>query len=243
MRRAVVSLLAGAAVLVVVGCSGSDPSLTNKFGDCTFEVQAVCTHQDLQSLSLQASDLTGADFSGSDMTNTDLSNTLLRDAKLVGTNLSGVDLTGADLRGADLSGATLFRAHLEHADWTGADRSNAKYCETFFPDGTVSDCKDLEVSGGTGKSPPPSVTSFAVLPPGTCLNDALGQGIEVDWKVRNANAVAFMVDDVRASTAAGTHGVKRVPVPCDGKQHRFTLQAFGAAPPLATKSFSTVVGR
>ncbi len=243
MRRAVVSLLAGAAVLVAVGCQSNDTSLATRFGDCTFAAHAVCTHQNLAALSLQATDLTGADFSGSDMTGTDLSNAILRDAKLVGTNLSAVDLTGADLRGADLSGATLFRAHLEDADWTGANRSNVGYCETFFPDGTVSDCKDLEVAGGNGQTTPPSVTTFAPSPPGTCLNDAVGQGIEVAWKVRNANTVSFLVDDVRATTAAGTHGVKRVPVPCDGQRHRFTIQAFGTVLPLATKSFSVNVGR
>jgi hypothetical protein len=177
------------------------------------------------------------------MSGTDLSNAILRDAKLVGTNLSGVDLTNADLRGADLSGATLFRAHFEDADWTGANRANVRLCETFFPDGTVSDCKDLEVAGGTGQTPPPSVTTFAPTLPAACLNDALGQGLEVAWKVRNANTVSFLVDDVRATTAAGTHGVKRVPVPCDGQRHRFTLQAFGTVPPIATRSFSVIVGR
>lgn len=242
MRRVLASLVAVAGLVVITSCSNGASGLGNRFGDCTFEPQAVCTNQDLQSLGLEATDLTGADFSGSDMTGTNLRNAILRDAKLVGTNLSAVDLTGADLRGADLTNATLFRAHLEDADWTGSDRSGVGYCETFFPDGTVSDCKDLEV-GSSGPAALPSVVTFEPLQPFTCLNDALGQGVEVSWKVRNSTTVAFLVDDVRATTATGRHGIKRIPVECDGARHVFTIQAFGVVPPLVSESFTRFVSR
>jgi hypothetical protein len=192
---------------------------------------------------LESSDLTGADLSGSDMTGTDLRRAILRDAKLVGTNLSAVDLTGADLRGADLSGATLFRAHLENADWTGSDRSGVGYCETFFPDGTVSDCKDLEQKGSSGPTPRPAIVTFEPSRPFTCLDDAIGQGVEVNWKVRNSTTVAFLVDGVGATTATGTHGIQRIPAECDGAVHTFTIQAFGPVPPLATESFTRSVAR
>ncbi len=243
MRRAVASLLAGAAAVVLVGCGSNDTSLGNRFGDCTFDPHTVCTNQNLKSLSLASSDLTGADFSGSDLKGTDLNHAILRDTKFVGSKLWVTDLTGADLRGADLSGATLFDAHLEGADWTGANLSGVQYCNTFLPDGSMSDCPALDVTVSGPPSTPPSVTSFSTSQPVTCLNDAIGEGIEVDWKVKNATSVSFLVDDVRATTAAGSHGVKRVPVNCDGKPHVFTIQAFGAVPPLATQSFTVNVGR
>ena len=231
-----------AGVVVVAGCQGQQATLANRFGDCTVEPKAVCTRQDLQSLGLESTDLTGADFSGSDMTNTDMRGAILRDAKLVGTNLSGVDLTDVDLRGADLTGATLFRAHLEGADWTGSNRAGVRYCDTFLPDGTISDCKDLEQSGPVGPTARPAVVIFEPHQSFRCLDDAIGQGVEVEWKVRDSNTVSFLVDDVRATTATGTHGIKRVPVDCDGKRHVFTIQAFGVVPPLTSASFTRVVG-
>lgn len=243
MRRVLASFMALAGVVAITSCSGGGTRLEDRFGDCRFAPHAVCKHQDLEALGLQSRDLTGADFSGSVMTGTDLRGAILRDAKLVGTNLSGVDLTGADLRGADLSGARLFLAHLENADWTGSHRSGVGYCETFFPDGTVSDCNNPVVKGSSGPTALPAIVTFEPSRPFTCLDDALGQGVEVNWKVRNSTTVAFLVDDVNATTATGTHGIQRVPVECDGALHTFTIQAFGPVPPLAAESFVRSVGR
>jgi len=243
MRRVVVSVLVVVGLACVTGCQSQDSALTNRFGDCTFGPRAACTNQNLQALGLQSSDLTGADFSGSNMTHTDLRNAILRDAKLVGTNLSLADLRGADLRGADLSGAVLFSAKLENADWSGSKRSGARYCQTFLPAGAVSGCQDLDQYGSIVSGKAASIVTFEPHRPFICLNDAIGRGVEVDWRVKHATTVGFLVDGVHATAATGNHGIKRIPVGCDGERHFFTIQAFGAVAPLATESFVRVVPR
>jgi hypothetical protein len=243
MHRAYASLAAVVCLVVLGSCQSQATAENNRFGDCTFTRFAKCTNQNLQSLDLQSDDLTGADFSGSDLSKSDLRYTILRRAKLVGTTLNLAQLEGADLRDADLSGAKLFSAEMEGADWTGANLTGVRYCQTALPDGSFSDCKDLDVQIATGAPKPPSVLSFDAKLPTTCLNDAIGEGIEVEWRVKNATAVSFNVDDVQATTSAVSNGVKRVPVQCDGKLHHFGIQAFGAAPPIATESFDLFVPR
>jgi Uncharacterized low-complexity proteins len=237
MRRSVFATLVIAAMTLAAGCSSSSPTLSNRYGDCTFEPHTVCRNQNLTSLSLEFSDLTGADFSGSDFTHTDLRNAILRNAKLVGTILTKADLNRADLRGADLSGSRMFSTRLDNADWTGSNRTDIHYCQTVLPDGTLSTCKLLDVPVA-GPTDPPAIATFEMHRPVQCLNDGIGEGVEVDWKVEHSTNVVFLIDDVRASDAQGTSGVKRLPVPCDRKTHRLTIQAFGAAPPIATQSFT-----
>lgn len=232
-----------AAVVVTAGCQSSGgASLSDRFGDCTIRPRTVCTNQNLAALSLNGSDLTGADFTDSDMNHADLHNAILRDAKLVNANLVGVDLTGADLRGADLSGAALFIARLEKADWANSIRTGTRFCETVLPDGTMSDCPELNPSVPIVAPKPPSIEVFAVHRPLRCLDDGIGQGFEMDWKVRRATNVAFLIDDIRASTASGSHGVQRLPIKCDNGSHVVTIQAFGATPPPALKSVTVAVG-
>jgi uncharacterized protein YjbI with pentapeptide repeats len=52
------------------------------------------------------------------------------------------NLTGADLSGADLSGAVgtyviLWKANLSGVDLSGVNLTDAKFCNTTMPDGTV----------------------------------------------------------------------------------------------------------
>lgn len=241
MRRSVFATLVIAAMTLAAGCSSSGVSLSNRYGDCTFAPHTVCRNQNLTSLSLEYSDLTGADFTGSDFTHTDLRNAILRNAKLVGAILTKADLTHADLRGADLSGATLFSSRLDSADWTGSNRSDIRYCQTVLPDGTLSTCKALDVEV-PGDPDPPAIATFELRRPIRCLNDGIGEGVDVDWRVQHSTNVVFLIDDVRASDAQAKRGVKRLPVPCDRKSHRVTIQAFGAVPPIATKSFTMSIG-
>lgn len=241
MRRSVFATLVIAAMTLAAGCSSSSATLSNRYGDCTFKPHTVCRNQNLTSLSLEFSDLTGADFTGSDFTHTDLRNAILKGAKLVGAILTQTDLNRADLRGADLSGATLFSSRLDNADWAGSNRAGIRYCLTVLPDGSLSTCKALTITAPIS-SKPPVIARFEPHRPVRCFNDGIGEGVEVAWKIRNSLNVVFLIDDIRASDAQGTHGIKRLPVPCDRKPHRVTIQAFGAAPPIATQSFTMSVG-
>ena len=229
-------LLVGA---LLAGCQSSNgQALSNRFGDCTFAPHAVCTGQNLGALSLDGSDLTGADFSGSDLSYADLRDVVLRDANLKDTNLAGADLSRADLRNANLSGAALFTTRLDNADWTGSNRTGTRYCQTKLPDGTMSACPDLDPTGPAPSAEPPSIVVFALHRPLRCLDDGVGQGFEVDYKVRRSSNVAFLIDDIRAATGSGGGGIQRLPMKCDNREHVVTLQAFGASPPPATSSLT-----
>ena len=236
-------LVAVAALVVLGGCGSAGSPLSNRFGDCTFDPNARCANQDLVAVNIPSTDLTGADFSGSDLRRADLRYTILRNVNFSGTNLSNANLTGADLRGANLANAQLFQSTLDRADWTGANRAGTRYCETLLPDGSVSDCReitDLEVPVVTAK--PPVVVNFGPRPPVQCFNDGAGEGIEVDWLLRDATSAGFLVDDIQASSALGSSGITRIPFPCDRRTHKVTIQAFGAVPPLAAASFSLTLG-
>lgn len=241
MRRRGLAILVMVA-WVLVGCESSQPTLENRVGDCTFRPHTVCRNQDLSSLVLQNSDLTGADFSGSKFNNTDLRNSILRDAKFVKADLGATDLTNADLRGADLSGALLFRVVFDGANWAGSNRAGAQYCDTVLPDGSLSTCQILNT---TGAPPPvlrpPAVLQFRLHRPVRCLKDALGEGVELDWSVAKATSVSFLRNDVRVADGSGSSGIKRIPVPCDRKSYRLTIQAFGAAPPVASRSVTVAL--
>ena len=240
MRRSWFAIVAVAAAVAMTGCQNSSPTVANRFGDCTFAPHAVCRDQNLGAVNLEAMDLTGIDLSGSDLTDADMHHVILRNATLVGTNLSAANLSGADLRGANLTKAALFRARLDRADWAGSLRTGVRLCQTLLPDSTVSDCKELEVSGHIGPLIPPTIVRFAPHEPAKCLDDGVGQGVEVEWSVQHADTVTFLVDGLRASSATRTSGVKRLPMPCDGKQRTVTILAFGATPPPAQSTFSLV---
>lgn len=244
MRRTAGWLCLGAAVALAGGCASSGSELSNRYGNCTFVPRTQCADQDLAAVSVPSSDLTDSDFSGADLRRADLRHAILRNANLAGADLSNADLTGADLRGANLAGARLFQATLTRANWVGAQRAGARYCETLLPDGGVSDCTEitgLEVPKVTIK--PPRIESFAPRRPVRCIYDGAGGGIEIDWKVRDGGSASFLVDDIQVSTAAGDHGIKRIPFPCDDQRHTVSIQAFGALSPLATSSFSLTLGR
>ena len=232
-------LFAGA---LVAGCqSSSVQGLTNRFGDCTFAPHAVCTGQNLAALTLDGSDLTGADFSGSDLSHADLRGVILRDANLKDADLVGADLSDADLRNANLSGAALFTARLDRADWTGSNRTGTRFCQTRLPDGTMSACRDLESFVPPAPTKPPAIETFTVHRPLRCLDDGVGEGFEVDWKVVRASNVAFLIDDIRSTSASGNGGIQRLPMQCDNRQHVVTLQAFGSSPPPATQSLTVAL--
>lgn len=193
-------------------------------------------------MTLQNSDLTGADFSGSKFNHTDLRNSILRDAKFVKADLGATDLTNADLRGADLSGALLFRVIFDGANWTGSNRTGAQYCDTVLPDGALSTCQVLDSAATPAPAQqPPAVLQFRLRRPVRCLKDALGEGVEVDWGVSRATSVSFLRDNVRVADGSGSSGIKRLPVPCDRKSYRLTIQAFGAAPPVASRSVTVAL--
>lgn len=239
MRRAGIASAVLLAAALVAGCqSSSGQGLSNRFGDCTFAPHVVCTGQNLGALTLDGSDLTGANFSGSDLSYSDLRNVILRNANLMNTNLVGADLSRADLRNANLSGATLFITRLDNADWTGSNRTGIRFCQTKLPDGSMSACPGLDPTGPAAPGQPASIDVFAIHRPLRCLDDGAGQGFEVDWKVRHASNVAFLIDDIRATTGSGSGGIQRIPMRCDNRQHVVTLQAFASSPPPATKSLT-----
>lgn len=242
MRRSALLVIAAAVVVLGTGCGSSGPEFSNRFGDCVFEPGTTCTNQDFTALNLESSDLTGANFSGSNFRNADLRNVILRNANLSGTQMLGADLTGADLRGADLSGAELFSATMDNVRWAGANRTGIKLCQTLLPNGTVSDCPDLDNVTPPPPKGPPAIVTFAPHEPVRCIVDAIGEGIEVDWKVRNAESAVFLVDDVEASTQLGSGGIKRLPFPCDHHTHTVTIKVSGDTPPVATRSFDLKLG-
>ena len=242
MRRTAVGIVLVASALAGVSCTSPEPELTNRFGDCNFQPGTDCHGQNLAAVSIPATDLTGANLSGVSLEDADLRNVIFRNANLSTANLSGADLTGADLRGANLSDAVLFRATMDRVDWSGANRSGTKFCNTLLPDGSVSDCRAIDdLTAPVVEVKPAVVVTFKPHRPIECFNDGAGMGIEVDWKVRNATSVVFLIDDLQASIGLGTRGIKRLPFPCDGERHRVTIQAFGAVPPLVTSSFTVAV--
>ncbi len=239
MRR---SALAGLVLvaLVVAGCGSSQGLLTNEFGGCTFEPHAKCPGMDLAGVIVSDSDLRGANFSGANLTNADLRHADLRDADLKRANLKDADLTGADLRGADLSHAVVSGTRLEHADWVGSNRTGMLQCYTVLPGGSVSGCKVLDIPVAVDPKPA-SIVRFAPVPPVACLDDFVGDGIMVDWKIAHSRSAVFLVDDIQATSAQGNGGEHRVPIACDGNQHTVTIQALGDVPPVATESFTVTL--
>ena len=229
--------------IILAGCTTSNEVLTNEFGGCTFEPGATCRDEDLVAVTASESDLRGADLSGSNLKNADLTNVDLRDANLSGTSLISADLTGADLRGADLSQATVYDASFERAHWAGSNRTGIQYCRTILPDGGVSNCPAIDGIQVPFDQTPPEVVHLAARRPVVCLDDFVGDGIEIDWEVAHAQYVVFLVDDIQAAIADGTSGVKRIPFQCDGEPHTVTIQAFALVRDIGTDSITVTVRR
>ncbi len=226
-----------AVTLVVVGCSSSHAILTNEFAGCTFEPHTNCSGLDLAGVIVSQSDLRAASFAGANLEGADFRQADLRGADLKGADLTHADLTRADLRGADMSDAILTSARFEHASWVGSNRSGARLCKTVLPGGAVSACKVLDVHVQVDQTPA-SIVKFAAVPPVACIDDFVGDGIIVDWRIAHAQSAVFLVDDIQASSAQGTKGRQRIPFPCDGSPHTVTIQALGEVPPVASDTFT-----
>jgi hypothetical protein len=237
--------LLGVALLVVAACGSSEPSVTGRFGGCNFVPNTDCSGQKLNAVTLQYSDLRGANLSGVDFTDSNLHGADLRKANLSGADFSDADLTDSDLRGANLDGTKFFRTNLDRARWSGTDRSKTKFCQAVLPDGSISNCRVITdlVPVSTTVPPPPQIVEFGVEPPGDCLSDAVGEGIELRYRTRNANQIGVSVDGVRIRDEQASHGVIRVAVECDGRNHTFELVAFGGTPPPALRTITVHVGR
>ena len=232
------------ALLVVAGCGASEPEVGSKYGDCNFVPRTDCSGQDLNSVTIAFSDLTGANLSKADFTDANLHGVILRNADLTGTDLSGADLTATDLRGATLTDTIFYRANLDKARWTGTDRSQARFCNTVLPDGEISDCPSLRDDTITTVAPPrPEILEFGVEPPGRCVSDAVGEGIELRYRTQNATQIGISVDGIRLRDDEVAKAVVRVPVACDGRIHTFKLDAFGVTPPPASETIRYRVGR
>ena len=110
------------------------------------------SYADLNKVSLIGADLSKANLKGANLSWAILKSTSLRgsdlsDGKLIKVNLQNADLSGANLRNSDLSGAYLRESNLTNADlsqakFTDAITTNAVFCLTTMPDGSInnSDC-------------------------------------------------------------------------------------------------------
>jgi hypothetical protein len=233
--------------IVAAGCS-TDPGDPDVAGPCDVRPGVVCTDEDMRNVSMVAADLSGADFSGSDLRGSDLRDANLTGAKLVGALLGGVNFVGANLTNADLTDANLFFTNFADADLTGVNRTGVYACNVTQPNGALveGDCpgtSDGFLPTPTGKPPtgPPVIESLELDPPGECLNDAAGVGIEVRYNTRNATSVTFAVDGIRLDGASKVRGVKRLPFICDNEPHTVVMQAYGTQPPTATRSLTVAL--
>jgi hypothetical protein len=241
MRPARYACVAFAVIVVLAGCGSQGREITNRFGDCTFEPRTDCRGQDLEAVGASNADLDGADFSGARLVGADLRDASLRNAKLVGTFLSGADMSRADLTNADLTDAWLIGTNLDDADLYRMVSTNARFCNTVMPDGTVSDCQILESDEPQKVPRPPEIVSAAPQRPVVCIVDGIGDGIEINYRVRRAQSVIFSVDGSRVSEANKPRGIKRIPFTCDGHPHRVSIEAFGRSAPTAKTSFQVSV--
>jgi hypothetical protein len=90
---------------------------------------------------------------------------------------------------------------------------------------------------------PPVIEYFRPVPPATCIQDAAGTSIEVEWSARFVTSVTFFVDGIRTSSESRRKGSKQLPFTCDGKPHPVQVQVVGPVPPLATSTFSLTLAQ
>jgi hypothetical protein len=234
--------------LLAAACSSSGDT-ADEAGPCTIKPGTVCRDEKLQGVSMVAADLHGADFSGADLSGADLRNANLTNAKFVKAQLGAVNFTGATLTGADLSGATVFFTNFSNAHMAGVNKTGWFACAVTQPDGgyDAGRCPAGADSGSllpAAKPPsgPPSVQHFRLQPPGRCLNDASGTGIEVEWSVKNVTAMTFTVSGIRIDGgAADDVGSMRLPFTCDDKPHVVAMTAFGSQGRLVNSSFTATL--
>ena len=237
-------LVAALVIVMLAAACGSRGDTSDQAGPCKIEPGVVCRNQKLQGVSMVAANLKGADFSGSDLSNADLRDADLTGAKFVKSQLSAVDFTGANLTNANMTGANLFFTNFSNAILTGANRTGTFVCNVTQPDGGLvsGQCP----AGGSSLVPnpspasgPPSIQYFRLVSPPSCLNDASGQGIEVEWASKNVTALSFSVDGIRIDGGAvEPTGTQRLPFECDGKPHVVAVQAFGGGTQSASASFT-----
>lgn len=247
MLRGPVAVVALLAIALTACSSGSNGA--NEAGPCDIKPGTVCRNEDLRGVSMVAADLTGSDFSGSDLRGSDLRQATLDDVKFVGSILGAVDFTDASLKNADLTKANLFGTNFTGADMSGTILTDSFSCNITSPDGALDPGNCASAPGTPTPSLPgtPTPTGPAVIdvlkisPPGRCLNDSAGDGIEIDFVTRNATGVSFAVDGIRIDGVSKLRGTQRLPFVCDGKPHLVALQAFGANGQIATKSLSVAL--
>lgn len=234
--------------LLAAACSSSG-NTADRAGPCTIKAGTVCRDEKLQGVSMVAADLHGADFSGADLTGADLRNADLTNAKFVKAQLGAVNFTGASLKGADLSGATVFFTNFTNANMSGVNKTGWFSCNVTQPDGGF-DAGQCPVGAGAGsllpanKKPtgPPSVQYFRLQPPGKCLNDASGTGIEVEWSAKNVSAMTFTVSGIRIDGGVVKEvGNTRLPFTCDNKPHVVAMTAYGTQGRLVNSSFTATL--
>ncbi|MGZ4754153.1 MAG: pentapeptide repeat-containing protein [Acidimicrobiia bacterium] len=230
--------------LVAVACSSGAGQPDEVGASCKLGPRVVCRGQDLRNVSMVAADLHGADFSGADLRGSDMRRADLSDAKLVGALLGAVDLSDASLVNADLTKANLFFTNLTGANMTGAIRTGIFACNVTQPDGSLvpGDCPTNPsatlVPTGPAPTSAPAIAYFRLEPPGKCLNDAAGTGVDVQWSTTNTTAISFAVDGIRIDGDSKARGTTRLPFVCDGKPHVVAMQAFGPVQPIATATIT-----
>jgi uncharacterized protein YjbI with pentapeptide repeats len=221
-------------ILILATACGSGAEIKDEVGSCEIAPGVVCRNQDLRFVSLVAADLQGVDFTGSDLSEADLRSANLSGAKLVDTTLASTNLANASLKNADLTGAFMFGTNLTDADMSGANTTGVERCNVIEPDGALTEGFCAGATGDlAGDEPapvegPPTIEYFRLVQPERCLVDAAGDGVEVEWSMRNVAAVNFSVDGIRIESANKRRGTKRLPFECDGRDHIVSVQAFGA---------------
>jgi Pentapeptide repeats (8 copies) len=228
--------------LIAAACSSSADSGGDEVGaSCDLVPHVVCRNQDLRGVSMVAADVRGADFSGSDLRGSDLRDVNLANGKLVGALLGAANLGNANLKNANLTKANFFFTNLTGADLSGAILTDAFQCNVTQPDGSLveGDCPSTgALPTATAPSAPPTITYFRLEPPGKCLNDAAGTGINVQWSTTNTTGISFAVDGIRIASSIKPKGTTRLPFVCDGKPHVAAMQAFGAPGAVATATLT-----
>ena len=180
-------------IAVAAGCSSSAEQVDEVGAGCKVGPNAVCRDQDLQSVSLVAANLRGADFSGSKLNASDFTEADLRGAKFVGSDLSAATFAGANLSGADLSKSNLYYTNFTDADMKGVNRAGIFDCFSVSPDGAIGTCTPAANGAATPSTTKPATTAAPVIsyfrlePPGKCVYDAEGTGIDIQWSATNVD--------------------------------------------------------
>ncbi len=93
-----------------------------------------CPNCTLSDADLSYKELAGTTLTGADLRQANFMRTGLKDAFLVGADLRFANFTWADLYGTDFTDANLYGASLSGS----RNLSQAIFCRTVMPDGTVS---------------------------------------------------------------------------------------------------------